>query len=158
MNKEMISFIQHEFSTLLGIIVINHRIENFHEFCDIIASGNFDMTLDSLFFWQDPAIGFHRLYASENKDRNLIFTNNSGYADKELDSLFAMAMQHDSKMRKKIYGDIQRKIAHDNPGLWIAYHDLTIILSPRVAHADSLVQGLLSPLDEVAVERIDAVH
>lgn len=164
MNKEMISFIQHEFSTLLGIIVINHRIESFREFCDIVSSGNFDMTLDSLFFWQDPAIGFHRLYASENKDRNLIFTNNSGYADKELDSLFDMATQHDSETRKKIYGHIQRKLVHDNPGLWIAYHNLTIMLSPRVAHAESLVQGLLSPLDEVAVEqtdtteRTDAVH
>ena len=158
LNVEFIKFIQHEFSVLLGVVVEAQRIENFQQWQTLMSSGKFDLALDALFFWQDPVIGFHRLYDSHNANRSLIWTNVSGYADPEIDDLLHQAIRSDDTVRKECYARIQERLVRDNPGLWIAEGEIFLLYSPRVAHADSLVQGLLSPLDEVAVERIDAVH
>lgn len=163
-NGEIIKFIQHEFSVLLGVVVESQRIESFQQWQDLMSSGRFDIALDALFFWQDPVIGFHRLYDSRNANRSLLWTNVSGYADPETDALLQQAMRSDDAARKDLYARIQERLVRDDPGLWIAEGELSLLLSPRVAHAESLVQGLLSPLDEVAVEqtdtteRTDAVH
>lgn len=163
LNVEFIKFIQHEFSVLLGVVVQAQRIESFQQWQDIMSSGRFDIALDGLFFWQDPVIGFHRLYDSRNANRSLLWTNVSGYADPETDALLQQAMRSDDAARKDIYARIQERLVRDDPGLWIAEAELFLLLSPRVAHAESLVQGLLSPLDEVTctertetTERTDA--
>lgn len=158
LNIEFIKFIQHEFSVLLGVVVEAQRIESFQQWQDLVSSGKFDLALDGLFFWQDPVIGFHRLYDSHNANRSLIWTNVSGYADPEIDDLLHQAIRSDDTIRKECYARIQERLVRDNPGLWIAEGEIFLLYSPRVAHADSLVQGLLSPLDEVAVERIDATE
>ena len=159
LNVEFIKFIQHEFSVLLGVVVQAQRIENFQQWQEVMSSGRFDIALDALFFWQDPVIGFHRLYDSHNANRSLLWTNVSGYADPETDALLQQAMRSDDAARKDLYARIQERLVRDAPGLWIAEGELFLLLSPRVAHAESLVQGLLSPLDQVACsERTDVIH
>ena len=56
----------------------------------VFAKRDFDLTLQSYFSAGDPAIGYHRLYLTENGRPQL--TNPTGYSNPEVDRLLGEAL------------------------------------------------------------------
>jgi peptide/nickel transport system substrate-binding protein len=64
----------------------------------VFAKRDFDMTLQSYFSAGDPAIGYHRLYLTENGRAQL--TNPSGYSNPEIDRLLGEAATAPNRDRR----------------------------------------------------------
>lgn len=146
--RDLIKYLQHEFAVSLGIVLETQDVESVAKWRDTLSSGNFDAALDEVFFWQDPVVGFHRLYSSDNRCRGLIWTNMTGYANPHVQELMEEAAQESRPVaRQAIYTRIQRQIAGDHPALWLMTNPYVIIASPTIEGLESLVQGTMSPLD-----------
>jgi peptide/nickel transport system substrate-binding protein len=81
------------------------------------VSGDFEMLVDSYLLGPDPAIGVERLYNSANRFSPMRpFTNNSNYANPEVDKLFAKEKFAVSlSQRKPVYDEIQKLIWAEVP-------------------------------------------
>lgn len=148
--QDLIKYLQHEFAVRLGIVLETRDVESVARWRRILSEGDFDVALDEVFFWQDPVVGFHRLYSGGNRQRRLIWTNMTGYAEPLVEELMEQAGQTaDKHVRQELYARIQERIARDNPALWLMTNPYVIIASPRIGGLESLVQGTMSPLDTV---------
>ncbi|HJA76651.1 MAG TPA: ABC transporter substrate-binding protein [Candidatus Desulfovibrio gallistercoris] len=148
--QDLIKYLQHEFAVRLGIVLETRDVESVSRWRQILSEGDFDVALDEVFFWQDPVVGFHRLYSGGNRQRRLIWTNMTGYVEPLVEELMEQAGQTtDKHVRQELYARIQERIARDNPALWLMTNPYVIIASPRIGGLESLVQGTMSPLDTV---------
>jgi len=82
----------------------------------VFAKRDFDLTLQSYFSAGDPAIGYHRMYLTNNAGTPL--TNASGYSDPTVDALLAQAATApDREKRAAIYRKLQKILNVDLPSL-----------------------------------------
>ena len=80
----------------------------------VFKKRDFDITLQSYFSAGDPAIGYHRIY--ETNDSGRPFTNASGYSNKAVDALFAeAATAPDRDRRAVLYRKLQAILNEDLP-------------------------------------------
>jgi ABC-type transport system substrate-binding protein len=85
---------------------------------------DFDMQVHGLGTGPDPAIAVARTYVSTNI-KPVAFANASGYANKEVDDLFALAEKAPSvKKRAEYYFKVQEVLAKDLPYVWISEYGL----------------------------------
>ena len=82
----------------------------------MFAKRDFDMTLQSYFSAGDPAIGYHRMYLTNNAGTPL--TNASGYSNPEVDRLLGeAATAPDREKRAALYRRLQAILNEDLPSL-----------------------------------------
>ena len=94
-----------------------------------IASGDFQMTINNVWNWGDPVIGVHRTYLCDNRV-GVIWTNNTGYCNAEVDRLLTAAGQElDPAERARLYAQFQEIVADEvpiyfltTPTFWQAYN------------------------------------
>jgi len=85
---------------------------------------DFDLQIHGLGTGPDPAIGVARTYVSTNV-KPVAFANCTGYANKEVDDLFAQAERAPSvKKRAEYYQKVQQLLVRDLPYLWISEYGL----------------------------------
>lgn len=119
-----------------------------------ISAGDFQMTINNVWNWGDPVIGVHRTYLSDNRV-GVIWTNNTGYANSEVDRLLNEAGQElDADRRAQLYGQFQQIVAADvpiyfltTPPFWQAY--VPAVQNPPT----STIWGLMSPMHHVWLDQ-----
>ncbi len=85
---------------------------------------DFDMQVHGFGTGPDPAIGVARLYVSSNI-KPVAFANASGYANKEVDELFALAERAPTvKQRADYYFKVQQVLANETPYIWLSEYGL----------------------------------
>ena len=85
---------------------------------------DFDMQVHGLGTGPDPAIAVARTYVSTNI-KPIAFANASGYSNKEVDDLFALAERAPTvKKRAEYYSKVQDILVKDLPYLWISEYGL----------------------------------
>lgn len=85
---------------------------------------DFDLQVHGLGTGPDPAIGVARTYVSTNI-KPVAFANCTGYANKEVDELFALAERAPSvKKRAEYYHKVQQLLTRDVPYVWISEYGL----------------------------------
>ncbi len=85
---------------------------------------DFDLQVHGLGTGPDPAIGVARTYVSTNI-KPVAFANCTGYGNKEVDELFALAERAPSvKKRAEYYQKVQQVLTRDLPYVWISEYGL----------------------------------
>jgi len=136
----------------IGIALEVRASADFPSWAKRIASGDFDMTMDTVFNWGDPTIGVARTYLSTNI-KPIIWTNTQGYANPKVDELLnAAAVEADSGKRKQLYGEFQKIVTHDLPILFINEVPYHTVASKRVGNLPTTIWGPLAPYDEVTLQ------
>jgi len=79
-----------------------------------LSDWDFDVTMNFLYQYADPAIGVARNYVSSNIIKGTPFGNNHGYSNPEVDRLFAEApLLQSAEARQKMYTEVQRILVDD---------------------------------------------
>lgn len=101
-------------------------------FAETVFTGrDFDTNLISYCNGSDPEIGVRRMYDSQNI-RPVPFTNAAGYANPEIDRLFAEAARTiEPSERTPIYREIQEILAEDLPYIWVVETRSTRVFTAR---------------------------
>jgi peptide/nickel transport system substrate-binding protein len=74
-----------------------------------VSDWDFDVTMNFLYQYADPAVGVSRNYVSSNIIKGTPFANNHGYSNAEVDRLLAAApLLQNRDARQKMYSEAQR--------------------------------------------------
>ncbi|WP_419554049.1 ABC transporter substrate-binding protein [Candidatus Poriferisodalis sp.] len=119
-----------------------------------IASGDFQMTINNVWNWGDPVIGVHRTYLCDNRV-GVIWTNNTGYCNAEVDRLLTAAGQElDPAERARLYAQFQEIVADEvpiyfltTPTFWQAYNPA--VMNPPTDN----IWGQMSPMHTVWLDQ-----
>ena len=133
----------------VGIGIEVRASPDFPTWAQRIASGDFDMTMDSVFNWGDPVIGVHRTYLSDNI-RPVIWSNTQGYSNPKVDELLnAAAVETDEAKRKALYDEFQMIVGEDLPVYWINALPYHTAYDSRLANIPTSIWGPMQSMDEV---------
>ena len=119
-----------------------------------ISSSEFQMTINNVWNWGDPVIGVHRTYLSDNRV-GVIWTNNTGYSNPEVDRLLTAAGQElDQGVRAGLYAQFQEIVAEDVPIYFLTSPPFWQASTPAVKSPPSdTIWGLMSPMINVWLEQ-----
>lgn len=84
-----------------------------------VSDWDFDLTFNFLYQYGDPALGVARTYVSTNIAKGSPFNNLGGYANPEVDRLFAEAANAPADKRADLYKKVQQVLVEDVPILWL---------------------------------------
>jgi peptide/nickel transport system substrate-binding protein len=98
-------------------IEVNVRVSpDFPTWARRVSSGQFEMTIDSVWNWGDPVIGVHRTWLSSNIRPGVIWSNTQSYSNAKVDQLLADAgKEMNIAKRKALYKEAQKIIVDDCP-------------------------------------------
>ncbi|MCY3584890.1 MAG: ABC transporter substrate-binding protein [Acidimicrobiaceae bacterium] len=119
-----------------------------------VAGGDYQMTINQVWNWGDPVIGVHRTYLCDNRV-GVIWTNNTGYCNPEVDALLAAAGQElDAGERTRLYAEFQEIVAEDvpiyflnTPSFWQAFNPA--VMNPPTNN----IWGQMSPMHQVWLDQ-----
>ena len=150
LSRELLRLLQYELAARLGIEVRTRDSQNVSDWMRHVVTDDYQVVLDELFAWHDPAIGIHRLYSRNNRGRRVVWANSSGYADGTAESLMRRAAEEAGQDgRQALYGELQRKLAGDCAMLWLTTSPYSLVARPSLRHLEELGLGLMSPLDGI---------
>ncbi|MGY6570715.1 MAG: ABC transporter substrate-binding protein [Salinarimonas sp.] len=92
-----------------------------------VGSFNFQMTHNFLYQFGDPALGVARSYVSSNIVQGNPFSNVMGFANDEVDRLFAAAANAPSDERAALYQQVQEILVEELPVLWMIEMDFPTV-------------------------------
>ena len=122
---------------------------DFPTWAERVSTGDFQMTINNVWNWGDPVIGVHRTYLSTNRV-GVIWTNNTGYENAEVDDLLAQAgAELDQDARIKLYADFQDVVAEDVPIHFLTTSPFWQAYQPTVQNPPTGIWGQMSPMHEV---------
>ena len=85
-----------------------------------IGDWDFDITFTYLYQYGDPALGVARNYVSTQINKGQQFNNVEGYANPEIDKLFAEgAIATPDAARQELYAKAQKILVEDVPVAWM---------------------------------------
>jgi len=114
-----------------------------------VAGWQHDMTMSNIYSWGDPMIGVHRLYLCDNQ-KHVVWTNTSGYCNKELDAIMAKAsVATDFAERKALYAQFQQILTEDLPLIWTHEAPYQTIYHKNLNNVITSVWGAASPADKM---------
>nr|WP_326537533.1 ABC transporter substrate-binding protein [Pseudorhodoferax sp.] len=89
---------------------------------------NFDISVNNLNNNFDPTVGVQRIYWSKNFQKGLGFSNASGYANAEVDSLLEQAaVEPDQAKRRALFQRFQQIVDRDLPAVnLVAFQPITV--------------------------------
>ena len=91
------------------------------------SNHDFDLTFNFLYQLGDPATGVARSYVSTNIVKGNPFGNVGGYANPEVDKLFAEAAIAPAEGRQALYTKLQQVLAEELPVLWLLELDFPTV-------------------------------
>ena len=93
-----------------------------------VGNFDFDLTFNFLYQFGDPAAGVARSYVSTNIVKGNPFGNVGGFANPEVDTLFADAAKASTEaLRQEGYTKVQKLLAEELPVLWLLEMDFPTI-------------------------------
>ncbi|WP_144108982.1 ABC transporter substrate-binding protein [Paraburkholderia sp. BCC1886] len=114
-----------------------------------VANWDYQMTVNSLYQFGDPAIGVTRAYVSSNI-RKILFSNTEGYSNPEVDKLAqAGASETDPAKRQAIYSQMQKVLVDDVPVAWLCELDFPTIYDKRLQNVVTTAIGVHESFDKV---------
>jgi len=132
----------------IGINLSLNPAPDFPTWAQRISGGEFQMTTNNVWNWGDPVIGVHRTYLSTNRV-GVIWTNNTGYENAEVDSLLEQAGQtFDEAERADLYAQFQDIVAEEVPIYFINNPPFWQVYQPEVQNPPITVWGHMSPMHE----------
>jgi len=133
----------------VGIDVELRRPSGYGPWIQMIATWNFEMTLDLVFSYPDPIIGVHRLFHSKNI-KHVPWSNTGGYSNPAVDALLdRAAVEQDTAKRKAVYAEFQKLISEDLPIIFLhqpAYHT---IMHRDIRGMEDSIWGLMRCTDSM---------
>ena len=119
-----------------------------------VGGHDFQMTMDTVFNWGDPAIGVHRTYQSSNIKKGVIWSNTQQYKNARVDELLEMAgKEPDADKRKALYKAFQEITAQDLPVYWINTLPYHTIYSNKVGNPPLGIWASSSPMDLIYLNK-----
>lgn len=119
-----------------------------------VANYNYDVTVNNVWNWADPAIGVARTYICSNIHKGVVWANMSQYCNKKVDALFAKAAtEPDEARRKKEYFEVQEILTRDLPVYVMMNWPLTNVYSKNVSDPPNGIWGLMAPLLNTSVSQ-----
>lgn len=118
-----------------------------------VANYDYDMTLDNVWNWGDPAVGVERTYLCDNIKKGVLWANMSQYCNENVDRLFKKAAAApDEKTRKSDYAKVQQILTDELPVLPLENQQYRNIYSDSVKNAPNGPFGIMSPLLNTSIE------
>ncbi len=133
----------------IGITLSLNPSPDFPTWAERVSTGDYQMTTNNVWNWGDPVIGVHRTYLSSNRV-GVIWTNNTGYENTEVDSLLDQAGQtFDEAERADLYAQFQEIVADEVPIYFVSNPPFWQIYQPSVQNPPLNIWGQMSPMHEV---------
>jgi len=133
----------------VGITVELNQVADFPAWAQRVSSGEFEMTMNNVWNWGDPVIGVHRSYLSTNRV-GVIWTNNSGYENTDVDELLNQAGQElDVDARKALYVEAQDILADELPMYWLNNTTFWQAYPENLQNPPLGIWGVMSPMHEM---------
>ncbi|MBF0496511.1 MAG: hypothetical protein HQK58_08050 [Deltaproteobacteria bacterium] len=134
----------------IGVELIISKFKGYAQWADKISNGRFDLSLDVVFNWGDPMIGVHRTYDCDNIRKGLIYSNNQGYCNPEVNRLMeAAGAEMNLAKRKVLYAEFQKLVVEDLPVYYLFKTPHRTIYNKNLAEIDDNIWGSLGPMDQV---------
>ena len=151
-SLSILKYLQSQFIRTIGVYFRIRTAEDPGSWADRVTSGAFDVTMDELYGWHDPAIGIERIYATNTAA--ILWSNMSHYSNPEVDALFRSASaEKDPEGRKALYAALQERLSREHVALWLCTIPYATIRNRNVLHVADQPFGVLSPLDEACWKR-----
>jgi peptide/nickel transport system substrate-binding protein len=106
------------------------------------SNHDFDLTFNFLYQLGDPATGVARSYVSTNIVKGNPFGNVGGYANPEVDKLFAEAAIAPAEGRQALYTKLQQVLAEELPVLWLLELDFPTVYRCNVKDLVTTAVGI----------------
>ena len=134
----------------IGIKIDIRSAPDFPTWAKRVSSHDFDLTMDVVFNWGDPAIGVHRTYLSSNIRKGVIWSNTQQYKNLRVDTLLNDAgTELDPAKRKELYDQFQMIVGKDLPLYWINKLPYHTAYDKRLGNPPLTVWGSMHPMDEI---------
>ncbi len=119
-----------------------------------VSTHEFDLSMDIVFNWGDPAIGVHRTYLSSNIKKGVIWSNTQNYSNARVDELLAAAAKEtDTAKRKSLYKEFQQIVADELPVAWLNLLPYHTIYNKKIGNPPVTIWGTMAPMDAVTVQK-----
>jgi peptide/nickel transport system substrate-binding protein len=114
-----------------------------------IGSWNYETSVNFLYQYGDPTLGVERSYVSTNIQK-ITFTNTGGYANPEVDKLFAQARTAaDPAARQVAFNAVQELLVKDMPQVWLMELAFPTVFDKKVHNAIETATGPHACYDDV---------
>jgi peptide/nickel transport system substrate-binding protein len=138
----------------VGIDVTVRSSPDFPTWAKRIGGHDFQMTIDTVFNWGDPAIGVHRTYQSSNIKKGVIWSNTQQYKNARVDELLELAgKEPDAAKRKALYKEFQEITANELPVYWLNTLPYHTVYNNKVGNPPLGIWASSSPMDKVFLKK-----
>ena len=135
----------------IGIAVTVRAAPDFPTWAGRVGGHDFELSMDVVFNWADPAIGVHRTYLSSNIKKGVIWSNTQQYVNPKVDEILAAAaVELDVDKRKALYAEFQQIVAVDLPIYWINSLPYHTAYDKRLQNPPVGIWGTMHPMDTIA--------
>ncbi len=136
----------------VGIDVAVRASPDFPSWARRVSSGQFEMTMDSVWNWGDPVIGVHRTWLSSNIKPGVIWSNTQGYSNPKVDALLAAAGQEMNPAKRKAqYKEVQQLVVDDCPVAFLVEPVVVEGYQAKVANPPKGIWGLTDALNDTGI-------
>ena len=116
-----------------------------------LSNWDYDTSINFVYQYGDPTLGVERTYVSTNIQK-IVFTNTGGYANPEVDKLFAdgrnAALAAD---RQTAFSAVQKLLVEQIPQIWLMEMSFPTIHDAKVKDLITLGTGIHAPFDDVSI-------
>ena len=138
----------------VGIDVTVRASPDFPSWAKRVGGHDFQMTMDTVFNWGDPAIGVHRTYQSSNIKKGVIWSNTQQYKNDRVDELLEMAgKESDPAKRKELYKEFQEITSQDLPVYWLNTLPYHTVYNNKVGNPPLGIWASSSPMDLIYLKK-----
>lgn len=116
-----------------------------------VSNWEYEMTVNLLYQFGDPALGVSRSYVSSNIRKGVLFANMAGYSNPEVDRLFEEAATAMSDARRQeLYSQVQKLLVEDCPLVWLIEQDFPNFYDKRLKNVISTGIGVHETFGKVS--------
>jgi peptide/nickel transport system substrate-binding protein len=116
-----------------------------------IGAWDYETSVNFVYQFGDPTLGVERTYVSTNIQK-ITFTNTGGYANPEVDKLFAEARTAaDPAARQTAFTAVQKLLVKDMPQVWIMEMAFPTISQKKLHNVVELGTGTHASFDDVFI-------
>ena len=138
----------------VGIDVTVRASADFPTWAKRVGNHDFQLTMDTVFNWGDPAIGVNRTYLSSNIKKGVIWSNTQQYKNERVDELLEMAAKEsDAEKRKALYKEFQEITSVDLPVYWLNTLPYHTVYNNKVGNPPLGIWASSSPMDKVFLKK-----
>jgi peptide/nickel transport system substrate-binding protein len=115
-----------------------------------VSNWDYELTFNFVYQYGDPALGVSRTYVSDNIRKGVMFSNTMGYANPQVDTLFAQAAKAvKDEERQQLYSAAQKILVEDVPVAWLLEMEFPTFVDKRFKNAVTSAIGVNESYDGV---------